>query len=114
MRQRDIVLGFGGALAFSEQRAQAAAHFARHGWVQLDGFLDEGAASQLEAHLRSREDWNQHLNQGEKVFELDRATRAGLSDERRAALTIEASVLGHTLGSWRLRKCMFLPAVFGT
>lgn len=73
-------------LAFSEGRAEAAAHFARYGWVQLDGFLDADSARRTEAHLRGREDWNQHLNQDDKIFELDRATRAGLSDERRAAL----------------------------
>jgi SM-20-related protein len=73
-------------LAFSEQRAEAAAHFARHGWAQLDGFLDDASARRLESHLRAREDWRQHLNQGEKLFELDRQTRAGMTDERRAAL----------------------------
>jgi len=73
-------------LAFSEGRAAAAAHFARHGWVQLDGFLDAPSARGLEQHLRGREDWKQHLNQGEKLFELDRPTRAGLTDERRAGL----------------------------
>jgi len=79
-------LGNGATVAFSEGRAEAAAHFARHGWVQLDGFLDRDGANILQAHLRGREDWNQHLNQGDKVFELDRATRAGMGDERRAAL----------------------------
>ncbi len=73
-------------LAFAEGRSAAAAHFARHGWAQLDGFLDEASAKQLEMYLRGREDWKQHLNQGEKIFELDRATRAGLSEERRTAL----------------------------
>lgn len=73
-------------LAFSEGRSEAAAHFTRHGWVQLDSFLDDSSARRLESHLRHRDDWNQHLNQGEKLFELDRKTRAGMTDERRAAL----------------------------
>lgn len=73
-------------LRFLEGRADAARHFAQHGWVQLDDFLDDASARLLEASLRGREDWKQHMNQGDKVFELDRATRAGLTDERRAAL----------------------------
>ena len=73
-------------LRFLEGRAEAARNFALRGWVQIDNFLDDAAARKLESHLRNREDWKQHLNQGDKLFELDRATRSGLTDERRAAL----------------------------
>lgn len=46
----------------------------------------------LKGHLASAENWRQALNAGEKVFELDRATRAALSVEKAAAL--DAAVYG--------------------
>lgn len=60
--------------------------FARDGIVRIHNFLDENAAMSLHSHLRSREDWRQVFNSGEKVFELDRSTRAALPRDRLADL----------------------------
>ncbi|QMW21781.1 2OG-Fe(II) oxygenase [Sandaracinobacteroides saxicola] len=64
--------------------------FAARGRVRIAPFLRDDCADRLAAHLLARDDWKQHINSGEKWFELDRETRAGFSAERRAAL--EAAV----------------------
>lgn len=60
--------------------------YAERGWAQIDGFLAEDSAALLERHLRSREDWRLHLNQGEKLFELDRQTQQAMPDEKQRLL----------------------------
>jgi Predicted proline hydroxylase len=65
-------------------RARAA--FERFGWARIAPFLRVEDAVAIEAHLRQRTDWRQHLNQGEKLFELDRETRASFPPEKAAAL----------------------------
>lgn len=50
--------------------------------LSIPDFLAGDAAMTLHRHLRAREDWRQVLNSGEKLFELDRATRAAMSPEQ--------------------------------
>lgn len=63
-----------------------AACFAETGRVRIHGFLAPGCAERFHAHLRARQDWVQVINSGEKLIELDRATRASLAPEQSAAL----------------------------
>ena len=67
-----------------------AAEFAARRRVRIDGLFDGDAAARLHADLRGRTDWRQVVNSGDKVFDLDRATRAAMSAEQAAAL--DASV----------------------
>jgi Rps23 Pro-64 3,4-dihydroxylase Tpa1-like proline 4-hydroxylase len=60
--------------------------FARDRRVRIQPFLDEDVAVAIHEHLRVREDWKQVVNSGDKVFELDRATRASMSAAQVAAL----------------------------
>lgn len=60
--------------------------FARDGRVRVQPFLDTDMATALHAHLRGRSDWKQVVNSGDKVFELDRPTRAAMTAEQVAAL----------------------------
>lgn len=66
-----------GALAreFSERRR-----------VHIPDLLASGAAEQLYAHLRARGDWRLVINQGGKLFELDRTAQAALTPTKTAAL----------------------------
>jgi len=65
----------------------ALAHaFATTGHVRIPNLLAGDGADRLLAHLRGREDWRQIINSGERIFELDRATRAEMSAERAGAL----------------------------
>lgn len=64
--------------------------FAARRRVQIADFLVGDAATGLHAALRGREDWRQVVNSGDKVFELDRPTRAAMSAAQAAAL--DASV----------------------
>ncbi len=67
--------------------AALAEEFARTKRVTIAPFLAEEQALALHALLQTREDWRQVMNSGlDKVFELDRATRAGFTPERRAAI----------------------------
>ncbi len=56
------------------------------GRVRVKDFLAPGLAEQLHQHLRGRTDWRQMINNGAKVLELDRSTRAAFSPEQRAML----------------------------
>ncbi len=60
--------------------------FARDRRVRIQPFLDHDVALALHAQLRARDDWKQIVNSGDKVFELDRATRAAMSADQAAAL----------------------------
>ncbi|MBJ6120246.1 2OG-Fe(II) oxygenase [Sphingomonas mollis] len=60
--------------------------YRRDGRVRVHDFLMPDDAARLHKHLSAREDWRQILNSGDKVFELDRATRAGMTDTQRSAL----------------------------
>lgn len=67
--------------------AALAAAFARDARVTIAPFLAEGQAEALYHFLRQRDDWRQVVNSGpDKVFELDRATRAGMAPEQLRAL----------------------------
>jgi len=67
-----------------------AAEFAARGRIRIHGFLADPVPALLHAELRRREDWRQLVNSGDKLFELDRATRAAMSAEQAQAL--EAAV----------------------
>lgn len=60
--------------------------FSSKGRVRLHGLLDGRVAAALYARLDARQDWRQVINSGDKVFELDRTTRAGMSAAKVQAL----------------------------
>jgi SM-20-related protein len=60
--------------------------YARDRRVRIAPFLAGDGAARLQAHLAEREDWRLVLNAGEKVYEMDRAGQAALSDAQRAEL----------------------------
>jgi Rps23 Pro-64 3,4-dihydroxylase Tpa1-like proline 4-hydroxylase len=68
------------------ERQALTERFARDRRVQIADFLDPDAAAALHAELKRREDWRQIVNSGERVFDLDRASRAALSPEQVQAL----------------------------
>lgn len=70
------------ALAPRSDTAVLARTFAREGVVSIPDVLTEDCAVALHRLLRERQDWKQAINSGEKLVELDRPTRAGLSDEQ--------------------------------
>ena len=63
-----------------------AARFADAGIVSISGILAEETAGELYAMLRQREDWRQVIGGTDRLVELDRPTRAALSDEQRSQL----------------------------
>lgn len=63
-----------------------ARRFALGRRLSIPDFLDDDVAGQLHRHLRTRGDWLQVLNSGDKLFELDRPTRAAMTPEQGAAL----------------------------
>lgn len=63
-----------------------ADEFARTGVLSISPILDDPSARRLHELLRAREDWLQVINSGEKLVELDRPTRANLSEEQRDQL----------------------------
>jgi Rps23 Pro-64 3,4-dihydroxylase Tpa1-like proline 4-hydroxylase len=67
-----------------------AAEFAARGRIRVHDFLADPLPAALHAELRRREDWRQIVNSGDKVFELDRRTRAAMSPDQAQAL--EAAV----------------------
>lgn len=74
------------ALGGRDDEADLAAHFADSGIVSIPGILAEATATGLYAMLRQREDWRQVIGGDEKMVELDRPTRAALSEEQRSQL----------------------------
>jgi Rps23 Pro-64 3,4-dihydroxylase Tpa1-like proline 4-hydroxylase len=65
-----------------------ARKFKSAGRVQIAEFLDVGGAERLFEHIRQRDDWRLVLNDGDKLFELDRAAQAALTPEARSALDV--------------------------
>ncbi|SOB86857.1 Proline 4-hydroxylase (includes Rps23 Pro-64 3,4-dihydroxylase Tpa1), contains SM-20 domain [Sphingomonas guangdongensis] len=63
-----------------------AARYAADGRVQIHELLAPAGAQALYELLRSRDDWVQVVNSGEKLFELTRAARAAMTAEQRAQL----------------------------
>lgn len=63
-----------------------ARDFARDGRVTIDGLIDEASAVELYRHLQARDDWRHIVINEDKLVELDRATRAGLTDHQREIL----------------------------
>ncbi len=74
------------ALAAGIDVAAARARYAADGHVRLQPFLSEAAAAACLAELKSRDDWVQVLNSGDKVFDLPRQARAAMTADQRAAL----------------------------
>ena len=74
------------ALHADLDRDSARREFAAAGRAQLRPFLSDDSAAVLLSHLRGREDWNLVLNAGEKVFEMDRAGQAALTEAQRREL----------------------------
>lgn len=69
-------------------RNELARQFSRDGRIHIANFLRHEDADRLFWHLRGREDWRLVFNRGEKLFELDRAAQAALTDEQRAQLDV--------------------------
>lgn len=63
-----------------------ALEYATHGRVQVRDVLAPTSATALHALLRARSDWRQVLNSGDRLVELDRATRAALPEAQARAL----------------------------
>lgn len=74
------------ALGERSDEAELAARFAATGVVSIPGILDEASAQTLHALLRGREDWRQVIGGTDRLVELDRPTRAALSEEQRSQL----------------------------
>jgi SM-20-related protein len=58
-----------------------ASIFQHSGRVRISAFLAADGAVRLREELSSRTDWKQVINSGEKLVELDRATREQMSDK---------------------------------
>jgi len=71
--------------------------YRRDGRVRVHGLLAEENALALRDWLKRRGEWRQILNSGDKVYELDRATRDGLSETQRRTLD-EAVMAGVRTG----------------
>lgn len=67
-------------------RAALAGCFAEHGHCRIEPLLAGDGAAALHTMLRGRDDWRQLINQGDKLFELDRPAQAALSEAQRADL----------------------------
>jgi len=65
---------------------QLARDFHATGHVRIRNLLSADTAGLLHNTLRSRQDWRQIINSGDKIFELDRETRASMSDEQTRSL----------------------------
>ena len=65
---------------------EMAHRFARDGRVQIEELIDDAAAEILADNLRIRNDWRLVINQGDKLFELDRDAQVALSPDARAKL----------------------------
>lgn len=63
-----------------------AGDFARDRRVRIPDILSDECAGWWYDHLRQRTDWRQVVNSGDRIFELDRATREGMSAAQRQAL----------------------------
>lgn len=63
-----------------------AREFAARGRIHIPDFLAPDAAGRLFAHLRQRQDWRLVINQGDKIFELDRTAQEALTPAKSAEL----------------------------
>lgn len=63
-----------------------AREFAARRRIHIPDLLAADAAARLFQHLRQRQDWRLVINQGEKLFELDREAQAALTPAKAAAL----------------------------
>lgn len=54
--------------------------------LHIPEFLAPAAADRLYRHLKERQDWRLVINQGEKLFELDRVAQAALTPAKAAQL----------------------------
>lgn len=69
-----------------QDRDALAKAYARDGIVRIPNVLPDEAALALHSELRGRSDWVQVFNSGDKIFELDRSTRADLDAGKQAEL----------------------------
>lgn len=60
--------------------------FAQGGRLQLAPFVAEPQALALREQLRSREDWREVVNSGDRVFDIDRPTQRSMPEEARTKL----------------------------
>lgn len=60
--------------------------FAKRRRIHIADFLAAEGANRLFQHLRQRADWRLVINQGDKIFELDRAAQAALTPAKAAEL----------------------------
>ncbi|HEX8444477.1 MAG TPA: 2OG-Fe(II) oxygenase family protein [Allosphingosinicella sp.] len=60
-------------------RERLAEDFARRGRLHIPSFLDADGGDPLLQHLKARDDWRLVINQGEKLFELERKAQAQLT-----------------------------------
>lgn len=81
--------------------AALARSYAEHGRVHIPALLDVASARALYNHLRRRDDWRLIVNQGDSVFELDRAAQAALTD--RARHDLETAVSANARGGFQYR-----------
>ena len=65
-----------------------ARDFARAGRIHIPELLAGDAAEQLYRYLRENGAWRLHINQGEKLFELDRTQQAALTPDAAAKLDL--------------------------
>jgi SM-20-related protein len=63
-----------------------AKRFALEGRLHIPAFLTQASAQSLYDHLRRRMDWRLIINQGETIFEVDRATYAAMGDQAKRDL----------------------------
>ncbi|MBA2771570.1 MAG: 2OG-Fe(II) oxygenase [Sphingomonas sp.] len=74
-----------GTMSRDDEQALGDA-FARDGLVRIPAYLPAGAAASLHSDLRSRDDWRQVFNSGDRLFELDRPTRAAMTSGKKSEL----------------------------
>lgn len=65
-----------------------ARQFESAGRIHIPDFLVPDGAEQLHRDLRARDDWRLVINQGEKLFELDRKAQEALDADGRAKLDL--------------------------
>lgn len=65
-----------------------AEQFRSHGRLHIPDFLVTEDAERLFVHLRRHSGWTLVFNQGEKLFELDRAAQGALSEEQKQQLDL--------------------------
>jgi Rps23 Pro-64 3,4-dihydroxylase Tpa1-like proline 4-hydroxylase len=76
---------------------ELARGFAKSGRIHVPDFLTPACAEAISSHMRGRQDWRLVVNQGEKLFELDRDAQKALAPNAAAKLD-EAVYLGARTG----------------